>query len=210
MMAKNPKRPGHPSIRPADLRDLPSTQPLFRIHSAGGRHPIAWNGFRDFGPLQSMRWDPHPPPPSHHHGVGVAYCATDPVTTFAEVFQERRRIRIGSLRALSAWFPARDLRLLDLTGNWPTRNGASFSLFAAPKSTCRNWARGIHELSAELSLELDGLYVHSTMMPGKNVVLFSSAHSAFPIAPAISLPLDHPVIRRLAQDASHQLSWPVV
>ena len=61
---------------------------LWRIHRTGGAHPSAWNAPRTFGPLRSMRWDPHPEPVGPHPtGPGVSYCAATSDTAFAEVFQ---------------------------------------------------------------------------------------------------------------------------
>lgn len=207
MSAKNPRTPGALTIDISDLHTFDTTRPLFRIHTIKGNHPMAWNGLREFGPLELARWDPHPPPRQHHPGVGVTYCATDPITAFAEVFQNRRRIRVTSTQAITAWFPIRPLRLLDLTGLWATRHGASASLSSAQKSTCRNWAHAIHHHQGGPTL--DGLYALSTMTHQPMVVLFSPAASAFPSAPQFSQLLSHPAAQMLAVRASHKLGWPV-
>lgn len=209
MNAKNPRTP--PSqlvIHDDDIFVHDTTSPLFRIHTVQGQHPMAWNGLRTYGPLSQMRWDPHPLPVGAHSGVGVAYCATDPTTAFAEVFQSRRMIRISSAQALSAWFPSRDLRLLDLTGLWGARNSASASLHAAPKSTCRAWAQAIHTQFAEYAL--DGLYAPSTMTLKPLTVLFSTAQSAFPAAPHFSELLTHSAVRAIAHRAARTLRWPII
>lgn len=209
MSSKNPLRPPDPlTIHDTDIVTYGTGVPLFRIHTIRGHHPLPWNGLREFGPLRQMRWDPQPPPLGIHPGIGVAYCTTDPTTAFAEVFQSRRRIRINSDQALSAWFPARSLRLLDLTGLWATVNGASASLHAAPKPTCRAWAKSIHEQRIEQ--RLDGVYVPSTMTLAPMTVLFSAAASAFPSAPHLSELLTHGAMRSLAQKAGRALGWPII
>lgn len=209
MISKNPRTPPDPlTIRPTDIVAYGTDAPLFRIHTIRGHHPAPWNGLREFGPLSQMRWDPHPSPRGAHPGIGVAYCATDPTTAFAEVFQSRRRIRITPDQAFSAWFPARTLRLLDLTGLWATVNGASASLHAAPKPTCRAWAQAIHESSMEQ--RLDGLFVPSTMTLAPMAVLCSPARDAFPAAPHFSELLTHGAVRTLARKAGHALGWPIL
>lgn len=206
---KNPRTPPGPlTIRDADIITYNAKSPLFRIHTIRGQHPMPWDGLREFGPLHQMRWDPHRPPLGMHPGVGVAYCATDPTTAFAEVFQSRRVIRTDSDQALTAWFPTRDLRLLDLTGRWATTNGASASLHAAPRSTCRAWAQAIHDQQAVR--RLDGLYVPSTMTLAPMTVLFSASATSFPAAPHLSLLLSHATARAIARKAAHALGWPVL
>jgi hypothetical protein len=168
---------------------------------------MAWDGFRQHGPLLTMRWDPHPMPVGDHPGIGVAYCATDATTAFAEVFQSRRKIRVTNDQAFTAWFPARPLRLLDLTKNWATRNGASASLHAAPKPTCRAWAAAIH---SQLTEAIDGILAPSTMTLEPNVVLFETARTAIPNAPHFSHVLSHPAVRIIAARAAHDLRWPLL
>lgn len=210
MTAKNPRIPPRPlTSRETDVRIVAVDVPLFRIHTVRGNHPTPWNGLREYGPLPQSRWEPQPPPPAVHPGNGVAYVATDPTTAFAEIFQSGRRIRISEDNAISAWFPKRALRLLDLTQGWSTRNGASGSLHAAPRPTTRAWAQQIHaQLSS--SLQLDGLYAPSTMTLAPMVVLFTGARDAFPEAPTFSQLLTHRVARVLAGKASVTLNWPLL
>lgn len=209
MSAKNPRTPLGPLvIDRSDIKTFSSKDPLFRIHTVQGQHPMQWNGLREFGPLRQMRWDPQPLPRDFHPGFGVAYCATDPTTAFAEVFQSRRIIRVTSTRALSAWMPSRELKLLDLTGLRATRNGASASLHSAPKSTCRAWAQAIHVEGAKV--HLDGIYTPSTMTLEPMVVLFSSALSAFPTAPHFSELLTYQAVKVMATKSAQSLNWPIL
>ncbi len=168
---------------------------------------MTWNGLRDFGPLPRFRWEPHPLPVQNHPGVGVSYTAAGVVTAFAEVFQERRAITLTGQQLLTAWMPSRTLELLDLSRNhWALHHGASASLPAAPKSTCRNWAASIY---AELGTQIDGLYVPSTVTGDPVAVLFSRAATAFPMAPDFSRPLTHVSVEKLALQAADTLRWPI-
>ncbi|ERG64478.1 hypothetical protein L332_08445 [Agrococcus pavilionensis RW1] len=206
MSAKNPTRPPGPlALAPGDVRRYRDA--LFRIHATAGAHPSRWDELREFGPLSVMRWDPQPLPQGMHAGRGVAYTGTDVTTAFAEVFQSRRAIRLTAGRTLSGWLPSRELELLDLTGLWPVRQGASGSLHAAAKSTCRTWAAAIHD---QLGERIDGLQVLSTMTSRPMVVLFGRAADAFPAAPEFSRPLAHAAVQMLAVDAADSLGWPVV
>lgn len=206
MSAKNPRLPSAPlTLRPDDIRLWRDA--AFRIHSTMGEHPMQWNQLRDFGPLGGMRWDPQPFPRQEHPGAGVAYVGTDVTTAFAEVFQSRRAIHLSDTQTLSGWIPTRELRLLDLTGLWPVRNGASASLHAAPRSTCRGWAREIHR---QLGEQIDGLYAPSTMTLTPMVVLYGASMDAFPVAPEFSRPLSHTAVQMLALRASSMLGWPII
>lgn len=59
-------------------------------------------------------------------------------------------------------------------------------------------------------LNLDGLYVPSTMTLAPMTVLFSAAATAFPAAPHMSTLLSHAAARALALKAGHALGWPVL
>lgn len=204
-MPKNPRTPPAEVIR--DERHVARVRdPLWRLHRVIGEHALAWNALRTFGPAATMRWDPHPEPRGDHPGTGVSYAASDVSTTFAEVFQRRRAITLSSDLALSGWIPTRDLRLLDLRSDWALRNGASVSLHAAPKSTCRAWSRAIHETWPDL----DGVLTPSTMTGSPMVVLFTPSASAFPARPALARLLDDPALRPIVDTAQAALGWPVL
>lgn len=206
-MSAQPKVPRKP---PASLRIDPVhlvhvAEPLWRIHNAAGPHRLAWNELRRFGPLESFRWEPHPPPTTTHPTTGVLYAAFDVLTVFGEVFQHRRRIQLDGNRALVGWSPVRELRLLDLTGLWPVHNGASAALQSAPRSTCRAWAQAIHAFRPDL----DGVYALSTVTNRPMAALFTSAASAFPPAPSLSRRLDDPALASTVDNASQALRWPL-
>lgn len=194
--AKVPRVPPAPlSVLATEVVDY--TGPQWRIHRTAGAHVLAWNEPRLFGPLTSMRFDPHPdtaPGPAVHDSAGVHYSASDVATAVAEVFQRSRAVDMTSGRPmLTGWLPVRPLRLLDLGGSWALRHGAAQSLASAPRSVCRAWARAI---ATEIP-ELDGVRAPSTMTGAANVVLWQRAADALPSAPAFSRPLDHPDVRRM-------------
>lgn len=192
-------------------------EPLWRIHRIAGPHPSAWNELRAYGPISAFRWEPHPPPTGLHTAAGspfvdltpaVSYTAGDPSTAFAEVFQGSRIISLTSDRALTAWVPTARLELLDLIdSDFAIRNGAADALSAAPRSTCRAWARAIW---AEFGNQVSGLKVRSTMTGDSIVVLFPKAAHTFPVAPAFTRSLDHPDVAALARRAGTRFGWPTV
>lgn len=204
-----PKAPRSPPDRlvcePDDV--IAHTGMLWRIHRTAGEHVMAWNALRTFGPLPSMRWDPHPGSLPGPHAEGVMYTATDVATSLAEVYQTSRVIdtRAGAPR-ITAWEPARPLRLLDLSGTWLIRNNASAALLAAPRSTCRCWARAIYTTWPHL----DGLAAPSTMTGRPNVVLWSAAADSIPSTPSFSRPLAQPLVWSIAQAAAAEIGYRII
>ena len=200
----SPARPKVPHVPPAPLiRDdddvLSIRTVLWRIHRTEGEHVRGWSELRTFGPLPSMRYDPQASQIGDH-SEGVLYAAMDLVTALAEVFQASRTIDVVSFAPrATAWIPTRPLSLLDLTGTWTLRNGAASSLAQAPRSTCRRWARVIHDTWPEM----DGLWAPSTMTGRPIVVLWDTAGDSFPARPEFSRQLSTPVlltvIRRVAR-----------
>ncbi len=173
------------SVR-ADRHTLRSGALLARIYARGGRHPATWDQFRFTGPLATARFD--------HHVAGerrgVLYGATDLTTCVAEVFQVSRVVdRFADDRCFTAFRLTRLVRLLDLTGDWPTRAGASQAIASGPRSRARAWARAIHDAYPAL----EGVWYPSSMAGGRPaVVLFQRAQDALPPQPEVDTPLSHP------------------
>lgn len=179
----------------ADVQEV-----LWRIHRTRGPHVVAWNALREYGPLPNVRYDPQPTP-AGFHGEGVTYAAVDLATALAEVFQVTRVVdTVSWAPQATAWVPTRPLRLMDLTETWALRNGAAAALSAAPRRTCRNWARAIRTTWPDL----DGLLAVSTMTGHHNVVLWNPAADSFPPGPAFSRPLAHPVLWEVARRVAVQ------
>lgn len=172
----------------------PATR-LVRIFAAKGNHPQQWNTFRYAGPLPHARFDPHPPGPggekATNPGHGVLYFGLSVRTSVAEVFQTTstvdRRTRGPRLIVVR---PIRPLQLLDLSGLWPTRVGASQEISSGPKKITQAWARAIRAAFPDL----DGLWYRSSMDSGNPALCLwdPPAGSALPLAPDVLLPLDHP------------------
>ncbi|MCL2781018.1 MAG: RES family NAD+ phosphorylase [Actinomycetia bacterium] len=178
---------------------------LWRVHRTVGAHVVAWNQLRFWGPSEA-RFDPQCPPP-RFQASGVAYTALDLPTCLAEVFQDRRVI--NTTRAapyLTAWRPTRSLQLLDLTGDWPIRNGASHAINTGPHRVCRAWARAIHSAWDDL----DGLWHVSAMTGRPEVTLFAHAATTFPDRPLFSRPLADPGTRGWIVAAAETIGYDVL
>ncbi|WP_116114270.1 RES family NAD+ phosphorylase [Amycolatopsis ruanii] len=184
------------ALRPeTDIVRVPPAQRLVRIFSAGGNHPQRWNTFRYTGPLPHGRFDPQPPGRDGgavtDPGQGVLYFGLTVRTSVAEVFQTTslvdRKTRVPRLVVVR---PTRPLRLLDLTGLWPTRVGASQEISSGPKKITQAWARAIRAAFPEL----DGLWYRSSMDGGHPALCLwdPAVAEALPLAPDVLLPLDHP------------------
>lgn len=182
---KVPRTPPHPLARePQDM--VSYREALWRISDTTGPHVLPWNSLRTYGPLRTMRWDPHTPPPSAQPERAVTYASPDLVTVMAERFQKYREVDpVSGDPYLYGFLPARQLELLDLTGEWPLRNHASHALNAAPKPVCRAWAAAILDAWPDL----DGLRCRSTMDGRVTFVLFPGARGACPERPDFAAPL---------------------
>ncbi len=185
MSSAYPKRPARPAgpLTRLDGDVLVEQPALWRIHRTVGEHVLPWSAMRHWGPADTMRFDPHPPPPQVHPVVGVTYTALDVATAVTETFQQQRVIdTAGGRPKATSWRPTRPLRLLNLTDDWALRNGALHSLASGPRSTCRTWAREI----AQTWPEVDGLWSQSTLTGRTNVTLWTPAADAFPPNPDFS------------------------
>lgn len=202
MTSKNPRTPP-PTLTREKTDIVEYQQALWTIHRTTGPYGRAWNTPRQWGPLKVSRWDPHEEPPSLQPDRAVQYAAEDFTTSVAEVFQDFRSIPLDPDYSVAGWVPTRPLSLLDLTGNWALRAGASTSLFAAPKSTCRAWSRKIFATWPDL----DGLLVPSTMTQSRNIILFASAASSFPSAPELARSLADRALSPLIAHTSRELNW---
>ncbi len=194
-MPKFPEPPGVEALRSLglhadDLVILASTSSLWRIHRTTGLHVAAWNALRYFGPVDGMRFEPHDPPP-HLQRRGVSYAALDVPTCVAEVFQRQRIVdRHEGNPYLTGMRLTRPVRLLDLSGSWPTRAGASQAINSGPRPRASAWARTIRA-----AYDVDGLWYPSSMHGGGLcVALFDTAADALPVAPLVSVPLAHPAL----------------
>lgn len=182
-------------LRPSeDVYVLPTTTQLVRVFVAAGRHQQRWNTFRHTGPLPHARFDPHPPSPNGrvtYPAHGVLYFGLSVQTSIAEVFQSSSIVDRTTRRPhLAVFAPKRPLQLLDLTGLWPTRAGASQEISSGRKDITQAWARVIREAFPDL----DGLWYRSSMDSGDPAVCLwhPPAGDALPLTPEVLVPLDYP------------------
>jgi len=194
-----PPRP-LPVLSPNDLFTAQG-YPIVRIYFSGPPHPQAWNDFRHFGPLSTMRFDHQPLPQRVHPTRAVMYAVpggvaapVDPLdVAVKEVFGETGVIQrfMGAPR-LVTWTPARPLRLLDVSaGTWLARAGGNAALTSGPRGVARDWARAVWNDYREV----DGIAWSSAPLPGgKSIVLFERAKTAVPAHPELHLDLAHPAL----------------
>lgn len=204
-MVKLPRPPSPRDLKRRDHEDLLTLagEPLWRLHHTTGAHVIPWNELRYFGPVATMRFDPHEPPP-HAQAKGVAYAALDVPTVLAEVFAQTRFVNLTRRQPyLTAWSPSRDLVFLDLTGTWTVRNGASYTINTGRKDHCRAWAWAISNAWPDL----DGLWHHSSVTGRPMVTLFTPAAGTFPASPDFSGPLAHPGLFATIHAAAREIGY---
>jgi hypothetical protein len=148
----------------------------------------AWNEFREYGPISTCRFDPHPDgPPRRHQGVGVLYAAAALPTALAEVYQTTRVIDcVSGSPAATAFRFRRAVRLLDLTGDWPLRVGSSHVINTGRRAASRAWARAFLTEWPDL----DGLWHTSSLTGRPCVTLYRGAADALPASPAHAFALD--------------------
>ncbi len=164
---------------------------LWRIHETAGEHVVPWNRLRHYGPIERARFDPHDPPP-REQDAGVLYTALDVSTALAEVFQLTRTVDLRRRSPhLTGMRATRTLHVLDLSGTWPVRAGASHAIGSGRRDTTRAWARRI----VAAWPDLDGLWHASAMTGLPCLTVFNPGADALPDVPAFSEPLAHPGLR---------------
>ena len=190
-----PKVPRTPDIARLDALEpdvhvLPAGMVTWRIYFRGGRHPMRWDHFRHVGPT-AARFD-------HHLGLQVTqqdratlYAAGDPATCFAEVFQKTRVInRWHTEPWLVGFDTAVSVPLLDLTGSFATRAGASMGLMTGARSVSRQWARGFYDAYPATA----GLYYPSSMHANRPAMVLTDRAEAAGVTP------EHPSLHRALGD----------
>jgi hypothetical protein len=195
-VAKFPNSPGAEALSklaPA-LHTLAAGTALARVYYSRGPYPQSWNQLRHFGPLNS-RWDHHVP--DHGGGPyaqqrGIYYAAADAKTCLAEVFQETRRIdRVFQAPWLVVFETRSPVALLDLTGDFATRMGASMAIHSGHRGRARAWARDLYEAFPKA----EGILYAASMAGGAPAMALNErcGNAFFPV---------HPLLHRaLADDA---------
>ncbi|MFT3816861.1 MAG: RES family NAD+ phosphorylase [Rubrivivax sp.] len=209
-MAKLGKPPAVEVLRALDpprTTILAGRDRLARIYYASGPHPVAWNEFRAWGPATNARFDHHLPDGAgkpHAQSRKVLYCAKQGITCIAEVFQATRVVnRIDNDPYLCVFSPRRNLTLLDLTGRFATRMGASLAIHSGPRNRAREWARTLYE-----AFDYDGLLYLSSMDPGAAAIALNErAEDAMPEAPLSNRPLGDPLLTDVIDAHTHRLGY---
>ncbi|MGQ0628863.1 MAG: RES family NAD+ phosphorylase [Phycisphaerales bacterium] len=185
---------------------IPAGTRCWRIYSRRGIYPGVWNRVRNYGPT-SARFDHHLPPPRIQER-GVLYAAEDATTCFAEVFQESRTIdRWRGDPWLVCFALTRPITLLDLTGTWPTRAGASMAINSGPRPRARRWSQTIYQ--AYTSVE--GLYYASSMNANRPaVLLYERAADALPNRPIFHRALADAALTPAVVRAAERFDYAVV
>lgn len=201
------KLPRHPpenlTITADDLADWPSSL-MVRIHGTVGPFALPWYRLRHYGPTRT-RFDPHPQPTGFHAAFAVLYATADLDSALAEVFQRGRIIQPTAPNHpyVTVWRPTRPLRLLDIRGPWPIRQGASHALNTGPHAVCRRWAHAI----ATHAQRVDGILYTSSMTGSDAAALFIPSANSFPAHPELSLPLTDPGLIGVIASAGERIGY---
>jgi hypothetical protein len=194
-VAKFPHSPGAAALAtltPA-IHEIPKGTRLARVYYATGRHPTAWNAFRYVGPVNA-RWDHHLADADGEAQLqerGIYYAARDAKTCLAEAFQQTRRIdRAFQTPWLVVFETLVPLRVLDLTGDFATRMGASMAIHSGNRGRARGWARDSYEAFADIQ----GIQYASSMNGGAAAVALNERALEKPLFPA------HPLLHRALSD----------
>lgn len=207
-MAKFPEPPAAEvlaKIAP-ELKRIEAGETFWRLYFRGGSHPTFWNSFRSFGPT-GARFD-HQLSPPRVQVRRILYCAAEGPTCLAEVFQDTRVIdRSARDPWLAAFELVEPLDLLDLTGSWPTRAGASMALSTGPRSRVRRWAQAIYPAYPVA----DGIYFPSSMHGNRPAIaLWERGAGAIPPLPVFHRPLLDPALLPVLSRVARELGYGLV
>ena len=193
-----------------DLRRLPIGTILWRVYFRGGPYPGRWDDFRSFGPT-TARFDHHRADPDGHpqdQVLAIQYAALDGVTPLAEVFQDTRVIDRQARRPwLVAYGLAAELTLLDLTGAYPTRAGASMLINCGSRPRARAWSRAFHAAYPEVH----GLYYGSCLHANSaSLALYERAKGAVPATPLLHRALSDAALKLTLRNAAAGLGYMLI
>lgn len=212
-MAKLPEPPSGSELAERlepEFKRLRAGTRLWRAYLRGGSHPTLWSVFRAFGPT-SARFDHHL---ADHEGNPqvqkrkVLYAAESGPTSLAEMFQDTRVIdRFAKSPWLVAFRTRRWISLLDLTGKWPTRAGASMKISTGPRPRARRWSQQIYDAYPEV----EGLYYPSSMHGNEPcVLLYERAEGVPRTQPDFHRPLGDPVLLDVLRNTAADLRYELV
>lgn len=206
-VAKVPLHPNDDRLHSTDAewRIVDPGDVLWRVYFRSGEHPSRWNQFRSFGPTD-VRFDHHLEG-QPEAGRSVMYLAASPVTCLAEVFQKTRTIhRARRMPALAGFGVTSPLKLLDLTGAFPTRIGASMGLMSGARSVGRSWARGLYDAFPQAHG-----FAYPSSMHGNAVAIVlndrADAVEALPRSPGFHKALADASMMTLLKNAARELGY---
>ena len=192
-----------------DLKRLSAGTLLWRVYFRGGPYPGRWDLFRDFGPT-TARFDHHLTgpdgrPQTQAGDLAIQYAALDGVTPLAEVFQDTRVIDRQARRPwLVAYGLTADLTLLDLTGAYPTRAGASMLINCGSRPRARAWSRTFHAAYPQIQ----GLYYGSCLHGNRpSLALYERAQGAVPASPVLHRALSDAALKLTLRNAAAQIGY---
>jgi hypothetical protein len=204
-----PKFPEPPDLQGIDpiWHELPTGTLLWRLYLRGGPYPVSWDEFRRFGPVRTARFDHHRPSPREQE-CGIVYLATNGPTTLAEAFQDTRVIDPWEHEPWLVGFETETpLRLLDLTGSWPTRAGASMALSTGRRDRARRWSQAIFDAY----LDAVGLWYPSSMDVNREcVALYERGQAGIPSNPRFHAALADPKLAVVVHRAAARFNYRVV
>ena len=209
-MAKLPVTPptiGHLQYIGPKIHEIPPGEDFVRAFRQGGAHPCAWNTFRRFGPVNA-RFDHHRPPKKFHPDRAIFYAASCLTTCIAEAFQDTRTIHLTRHAPwLVVFETSRKLQLLDLTGSWPTRVGASMKINSGPRNASRAWSRQFYEAFPTI----DGIYYSSSMHANQPcIALYERAENVLPAIPIFLRPLSEPSLQPDLKRAAQTIGYGII
>ena len=199
-----PPAPERLAAIPPALQTLPAGSELWRLYFRAGTHPASWHTFRTYGPVRGGRFDHHLPPPRMQDRA-ILYVASAGPTGVAEVFQDNRLIdRTTRQPWLVGFATVADLLLLDLTGLWPTRAGASLALTAGPRPRAQRWSRAIYLAYPQVHGLVYGSSMHGN---APALALDERALPALPATPFFHAPLATPALLLPLRQLALQLGY---
>ena len=192
--------------RDTEILVLRAGTPVWRIYRSEPRG-ARWSDFRRQvpDPPDRGRFDHHPDDPPTGDTRSILYAAAHHLTCIAEVFQDDGRIDpfTGAPRLAHFAFRA-DLRLLDVAGTWITRAGGSMAISSGERAMARVWSRAIHDAFPDIH----GLRYASSKNAGKPCYAFyERAEALVDSDPSFDVPLAHPDVEPLLEDAAHTLGY---
>ena len=212
-MPKFPEPPGVDALRAIEptVAVLKAGTLLWRVYFRRGQYPTTWSSFRFVGPT-SARFDHHHVSTGPHQlqDRGILYAAEDGRTCLAEVFQERRIINIArGTPTLVGFVTQTKVLLLDLTGTFPTRAGASMVINTGARPRTRRWAQQFYAAYPNLA----GFRYASSMhgnAPAMALNERANAAEIMPPRPIFHRALSDPSMWRILQGAAAEIGYELI